>query len=160
MRIGLVSDTHGLMRPEALRFLASSDAIVHAGDIGKPEVLDALRAVAPLHAIRGNNDTAAWAGDLPDTLALELCGVRLFVLHDFNTLKQYPMPAGTQVVVCGHSHKPLVQQMPAGFLLINPGSAGPRRFTLPISAAELLIDAQGRFEARIQPLVAKTVLPR
>jgi hypothetical protein len=160
MRIGLVSDTHGLVRPEALQFLSGSDAIVHAGDIGKPQVLEALRSIAPLHAIRGNNDTAAWARELPDALVLELGGTKLFVLHDFNTLGRHPVPAGTRVVVCGHSHKPLVRQMPEGFLLVNPGSAGPRRFTLPISAAELMIEAPGRFEARIQPLVAKVGHPR
>lgn len=153
MRIGLVSDTHGLVRPEALAFLAGSDAIVHAGDIGKPEVLRALEAIAPLHAIRGNNDTGAWAKDLPDTLTLGLGGVRLFVLHDLHTLKHHPAPGGTQVVVCGHSHKPQVAPYPSGFLVVNPGSAGPRRFTLPVSAGELLVDAQGRFEAKLADLL-------
>jgi predicted phosphodiesterase len=123
-------------------------------------VLDALRAIAPLHAIRGNNDMAPWARDLPDSLAVELGGAKLFVLHDIKTLRRYPPPPGTQVVVCGHSHKPLVERVEAGFLLINPGSAGPRRFSLPISAAELLIHAGG-FEARIQVLtVANSRLPR
>jgi putative phosphoesterase len=161
MRVGLISDTHGLMRPQALRFLQGSDAIVHAGDIGAPEVLDALRAIAPLHAIRGNNDTADWASGLPDTLAVELGGVKLFVLHDFKALKQHPAPAGTQVVVCGHSHKPVIERTAAGFLLVNPGSAGPRRFTLPISAAELLIHTGGHVEPRIESLaVAKPAHPR
>jgi len=153
MRIGLISDTHGLVRPEALRFLQGSDAIVHAGDVGDPRVLHALRAIAPLHAIRGNNDTGDWAQDLPDTLALEFGGVRLFVVHDLKTLKRWPAPAGTQVVVCGHSHKPLVSPHENGFLLVNPGSAGPRRFKLPVGAAELAIGGSGAFEARLAPLL-------
>jgi hypothetical protein len=153
VRIGLISDTHGLVRPEALRFLAGSDAIVHAGDIGKPEVLQALQAIAPLHAIRGNNDTGAWAKDLPDTVAVELGGVRLFVLHDLHTLRDFPPPEGTQVVVCGHSHKPSVQPHAGGFLVVNPGSAGPRRFTLPVSAGELLVEARGRFQVKLATLL-------
>lgn len=153
MRIGLISDTHGLVRPEALSFLAGSDAIVHAGDIGKPEVLQTLSAIAPLHAIRGNNDTGAWAKDLPDALALELGGIRLFVLHDVHTLGRHPAPPGTQVLVCGHSHKPLVQPQARGWLLVNPGSAGPRRFKLPVSAAEMLVDARGRFEVKLATLL-------
>jgi putative phosphoesterase len=152
VRIGLVSDTHGLIRPEALRFLEGSDAIVHAGDIGKPEVLDALRAIAPLHAIRGNNDTADWAARLPPTLTVELAGVRLHVVHDAHALGREPPPPGTQAVVCGHSHKPLVEQR-AGYLLVNPGSAGPRRFKLPVTAAEMLVDARGRFDVRIAALL-------
>jgi putative phosphoesterase len=151
VRIGLISDTHGLMRPEALRFLAGSDAIVHAGDIGKPEVLQALEAIAPLHAIRGNND--GWARGLPDTLAVEIGGLRIYAIHDFKTAARWPVPAGTQVVVCGHSHKPLVSQQPEGFVLVNPGSAGPRRFKLPVTAAELLLRASGGFEARFQALL-------
>ena len=151
MRIGLISDTHGLLRPEALRFLEGSDAIVHAGDIGQPQVLDGLRAIAPLHAIRGNND--AWAGALPDELAVEIGGVRLFVVHDFRTIVRWPVPAGTDVVVCGHSHQPAVAAHPDGFLLVNPGSAGPRRFKLPVTAAELVMDELGRFDARIAALL-------
>ncbi len=151
MRIGLISDTHGLMQPEALRFLEGSDAIVHAGDIGKPQVLEALRAIAPVHAIRGNND--GWARELPDELALVIGGVRLFVIHDFKTTGRWPVPAGTQVVVCGHSHHPAVSQHPDGFLLVNPGSAGPRRFKLPVTAAELAADELGSIDARIAALL-------
>jgi putative phosphoesterase len=151
VRIGLISDTHGLVRLEALRFLAGSDAIVHAGDIGKPEVLQALAAIAPLHAIRGNND--GWAKALPDTLAVEIGGVRIYVIHDFKTVARWPVPAGTQVVVCGHSHKPLVASQPDGSLLVNPGSAGPRRFKLPVTAAELVLRTPRRFEARIEALL-------
>jgi putative phosphoesterase len=154
MRIGLVSDTHGLVRPEALEFLRGSDAIVHAGDIGNAGVLRALEALAPVHAIRGNNDTGPWARELPDSLAVELGGVRLFVLHDFKTLARHPAPPGTQVMVCGHSHKPLVADRAEGFRLVNPGSAGPRRFKLPVTAAELLAAAGGAFELRIRDLLA------
>lgn len=151
MRIGLISDTHGLMRPEALRFLAGCEAIVHAGDIGKPQVLEALRAIAPLHAIRGNND--GWASDLPDVLSLEFRGVGVFVIHDIKTTGRWPVPAGTQVVVCGHSHQPLVSRHPEGFLLVNPGSAGPRRFKLPVTAAELVFDASRGIDARFAALL-------
>ena len=151
MRIGLISDTHGLLRPEALRFLEGSEAIVHAGDIGQPQVLDALRAIAPLHAIRGNND--GWARGLPDELSMEIGGLRLFVIHDFKTTGRWPVPAGTDVVVCGHSHRPVVSAHPDGFLLVNPGSAGPRRFKLPVTAAELVVDELGHVNARIGELM-------
>ena len=153
MRIGLISDTHGLVRPEALRYLQGSDAIVHAGDIGSEGVLHALRAIAPLHVIRGNNDTAEWARDIPDTLAIELGGVHLFALHDLKTLKHWPAPEGTHVVVCGHSHKPQVSRHTGGFLVVNPGSAGPRRFKLPVSAGELLVTGDGAFEPRVVDLL-------
>lgn len=157
MRIGLVSDTHGLVRPEALAALADSDAIVHAGDIGSPDVLAALAQLAPVHAIRGNNDTAAWAREMPETLSLEFAGVRLFVLHDLKTLPRFGCPPGTQVVVCGHSHRPQVAEDARGFTVANPGSAGPRRFSLPVSCAHLDIRAGGRFDLRI---VALTVTAR
>jgi hypothetical protein len=153
IRIGLISDTHGLVRPEALRWLEGSDAIVHAGDIGSPDVLRALQALAPLHAIRGNNDTQTWAANLPDTLALEFGGARLFVLHDLHSLGRHAPPPGTQVVVCGHSHKPLVQSHAGGFVVVNPGSAGPRRFKLPVGAGEIRIDARGHFEAKLADLL-------
>jgi uncharacterized protein len=153
-RIGLVSDTHGLVRPELPAFLAGCEAIVHAGDIGSGEVLAALRAIAPVHAIRGNNDTGGWARDLRDSLSVELAGVHLFVLHDSKTLGRYPAPHGTQVIVCGHSHKPQVEQRPDGCVLANPGSAGPRRFKLPVTAAEMLVHGPGRFEIRVHDLLA------
>ena len=153
MRIGLVSDTHSLVRPEALDFLRGCDAIVHAGDIGGPQVLEAFGALAPLHAIRGNNDTGAWASELPDTLALQLGGVAVFVLHDLKTLLRHPAPSGTQLVVCGHSHKPQVVDDARGFVVANPGSAGPRRFKLPVTAAEMRVDARGRFAIRVHELI-------
>jgi uncharacterized protein len=153
MRIGLISDTHGLWRPQAEQFLQRCDHIVHAGDIGRPEILDRLRALAPLTVVRGNNDAADWAASLPHAQALTLAGVSLFVLHDLKELPLHPAPAGTQVVVCGHSHRPAVTRRPDGVLVVNPGSAGPRRFSLPVSAAELVVASDGTFDARVTPLL-------
>jgi uncharacterized protein len=153
MRIGLISDTHGLWRPQAEQFLQQCDHIVHAGDIGRPEILERLRALAPLTVVRGNNDGADWASSLPEAQALTLGGVALFVLHDLKELPLHPAPAGTQVIVCGHSHRPAVTRRPDGVVVVNPGSAGPRRFSLPVSAAELLIAADTTFAARVAPLL-------
>jgi len=139
MRIGLISDTHGLLRPEALDFLRGSDRIVHGGDIGGPEILVALSAIAPLTVVRGNNDGAAWADAVPDTALLEAGGLRLFAIHDLAQLRIDPVAEGIRVVVSGHSHRPLAAQR-GPVLYVNPGSAGPRRFRLPISVAELHID--------------------
>jgi putative phosphoesterase len=139
LRIGLISDTHGLLRPEALAFLDGSDHIVHAGDVGEASILDALAAIAPVTAIRGNVDTDAWARRLPDTTQAVVGGVAIYVLHDLAALDIEPRAHGIRVVVYGHSHKPLVSTRD-GVLYVNPGSAGPRRFRLPITAAELLID--------------------
>jgi putative phosphoesterase len=130
--VGLISDTHGLLRPAALRALEGSDLIVHAGDVGRPEVLDALRAVAPVVVVRGNVDTAPWAADLPETAAAG----KIFVLHDVKQLAIDPCAAGFRAVVSGHSHQPGVVER-NGVLYINPGSAGPRRFRLPITLARL-----------------------
>jgi putative phosphoesterase len=145
LRIGLVSDTHDLLRPEVVAYLRGSDHIVHAGDICGPQVLQALAALAPLTAVRGNNDQGPWASALRETETVVLAGVTIHVLHD---LKELVLPPGAQVVVTGHSHKPAVQERD-GVLYVNPGSAGPRRFRLPISAAELQI-ADGRVSARLQ----------
>lgn len=145
MRIGLISDTHGLLRPEVLDWLRGSDRIVHAGDICAPDVLEQLAALAPLTAVRGNNDHGPWADKLREREVLEVQGVRIFVVHDLADLKRAAPPAGIRVVVSGHSHKPLVQER-EGVLYVNPGSAGPRRFTLPIAAGELRLD-QGRVSA-------------
>jgi len=134
--VGLISDTHGLLRPEALRALAGSDLIVHAGDVGAPEILDALRAVAPLVAIRGNVDTGGWASALPATAVAEAGGVLIYVLHDLNELDLDPAAAGFGVVVSGHSHQPARAER-GGVLFINPGSAGRRRFKLPVTVARL-----------------------
>ena len=136
MRIGLISDTHGLLRPEALAALQGCAQIIHAGDIGKPQVLDGLRAIAPLEAIRGNIDTADWALELPERLDLRIGGLTLHVLHDLKQMDIDPLDAGIDVVIAGHSHKPKVERRD-GVLYINPGSAGPRRFSLPISLALL-----------------------
>jgi len=137
-RVGLISDTHGLLRPEALAFLRGSDFIVHAGDIGDAEVIQALRALAPVTVVRGNNDNSAWAEGIAQTEVLQVGDVFIYVLHDLAELDLDPMAAGFQVVVSGHSHHPLVERRD-GVLYVNPGSAGPRRFKLPIAVAELQI---------------------
>lgn len=137
-RVGLISDTHGLLRPEARRFLRGSDFIVHAGDIGDAVVLEALRAIAPVTAVRGNNDTGAWAKAIPDTDVLKVGSVHIHVIHDLTEIEVDPAAAGFRVVVSGHSHRPKVEERD-GVLYVNPGSAGPRRFTLPVSCAELRI---------------------
>jgi putative phosphoesterase len=139
MRIGLISDTHALVRPQAVDYLRGCDAILHAGDIVEPAILDVLAAMAPLTAVRGNNDRGAWAEALPLTAFLQLGGIGIYVLHDIADLQRHPAPAGTRVVVTGHSHRPVVREE-GGVLYVNPGSAGPRRFTLPISVGELRID--------------------
>ena len=150
LRVGLIADTHGLLRPEATAFLAGSDHIVHAGDVGDPSILDALAAIAPLTAIRGNVDTDAWAARLRETELIRFGEFAVYVLHDLNALDIDPRAAGIRVVVSGHSHQPLVFERD-GVLYVNPGSAGPRRFRLPIAAAELLIDGSV-VTARIQEL--------
>lgn len=139
LRIGLISDTHGLLRPEARLFLRGCQYIVHAGDIGSDAVLAALSGIAPVTAVRGNNDTGEWASALPLSQTLRLEGVTMFVLHDLKDRAVHPTPADARVLVCGHSHKPQILREPSGLLIINPGSAGPRRFKLPVSAAELMI---------------------
>jgi putative phosphoesterase len=151
LRVGLISDTHGLLRPEAEAFLQGSDFIVHAGDIGDPAILERLGRIAPVTAVRGNNDNAPWGRALPDTAQLQAGGVTLHVLHDLAQLDVDPQAAGIGVVVAGHSHQPRVEARD-GVLFVNPGSAGPRRFRLPISAGELRIDA-GRCSARHVVLV-------
>jgi len=150
MRIGLISDTHGLMRPEALEALRGCAHVLHAGDVGKPEVLDALRPIAPLTVVRGNNDRGAWARSIRDTEAVELGGVAIYVIHEITLLEIDPAAGGFGVVVSGHSHRPAIETR-AGVLYVNPGSAGPRRFTLPVSVGFLEVDA-GKARARIQRL--------
>ncbi|WP_313034503.1 metallophosphoesterase family protein [Massilia alkalitolerans] len=141
MRVGLISDTHGLLRPEALDFLRGSDHIIHAGDITGPEILPPLAAIAPLTVVRGNNDRGAWAREIPETAILRLGQVAIYVIHDLKELPLDPAGEGVRVVVSGHSHKPLCSER-GGVLYVNPGSAGRRRFTLPISVAELLVDGE------------------
>ena len=145
-RIGLISDTHGLLRPEALEALRGSERIVHAGDIGDPRILDALGAIAPLIAVRGNNDRGAWAARLPSVAHVSVAGVQLLVIHDLAQLERDPAAEGIGVVVAGHSHRPSIERRD-GVLYVNPGSAGPRRFHLPIAVAMLEI-AAARIEAR------------
>jgi hypothetical protein len=137
-RVGLISDTHSLLRPEAVTFLRGSDYIVHAGDIGSPAILDELTALAPVTAVRGNNDRGSWAAGIPQSQILQADHVSIYVLHDLAELDLDPVAAGFQVVVSGHSHQPSVQER-NGVLYVNPGSSGPRRFKLPISVAELNI---------------------
>ena len=136
--VGLVSDTHGLLRSEAIAALGGVDLIVHAGDVGAPEVLDRLRDLAPVVAIRGNNDRGPWAEDLPTTEVVEVAGALLYVLHDVAELDLDPAAAGFHAVVSGHSHRPRVERRD-GVLFVNPGSIGPRRFTLPIALALLRV---------------------
>ena len=147
MRVGLVSDTHGLLRPELLDFLRGSEHIVHGGDVCDAAVLDALRAIAPVTAVRGNNDRGAWAAGLRESELFRLGDVLVYAIHDLAGIDIDPGAAGVQVVVSGHSHRPAIEERD-GVLYVNPGSAGPRRFRLPISAAELIVD-RGRVSARI-----------
>jgi hypothetical protein len=134
--VGLISDTHGLLRDEALHALRGSDLIVHAGDVGKLEIIEALQAVAPVVAVRGNVDTGSWAQVLPATAVAEAGTATLYVLHDIHKLDLNPAAAGFHVVVSGHSHRPDRTEL-SGVLYVNPGSAGPRRFNLPVTVARL-----------------------
>ena len=139
MILGIISDTHGLLRPKALDALQGSDLIIHAGDVGTPEILDRLRGVAPTFAVRGNVDTASWASVLPLTDVVEAGPLQIYVLHDLGTLDLDPHAAGFAAVISGHSHKPAAETR-SGVLYLNPGSAGPRRFSLPICLARLHVD--------------------
>jgi putative phosphoesterase len=139
--VGVISDTHGLLRPEAVEALKGSELIVHAGDIGGPEVIEALRAVAPVVAVRGNNDRGRWAEEFPLYDVAEVGATHLYVLHDLKELDLSPEAAGFRVVVSGHSHKPLAEER-RGVLYLNPGSAGPRRFKLPVTVARLHVNGE------------------
>ena len=147
MRVGLISDTHGLLRPEALKFLRGADYIIHAGDVGAPEILEELKALAPITAVRGNNDTGRWARRVPLAADLVLGRIAIRVVHEIDHL---PKAIKARVVIYGHSHKPLIKEND-GVLYVNPGSAGPRRFTLPIAVGELKIE-RGAVHARIKEL--------
>ena len=136
--VGVISDTHGLLRPEAIQILEGADLIVHAGDIGKPDILRALRKIAPVFAIRGNVDRGVWAQELPETEVVEVGPVKLYVIHDLGALDLSPETAGFDVVVSGHSHHPSVRTH-NGVLFLNPGSAGPRRFKLPVTVAQMQV---------------------
>jgi hypothetical protein len=140
-KIGLIADTHGLLREEALQALRGSDLIIHAGDVGDGDILEALRKIAPVVAVRGNVDTAEWAKSLPETAVVEAGEMNIFVLHDANTLDLDPRAAGFEIVVSGHSHK-FGQSERKGVTFLNPGSAGPRRFNLPITVARLDLEVR------------------
>jgi len=150
MRVGLISDTHGLLRPEAVSFLAGCEHIIHGGDIGNAAILAELGAIAPLTAVRGNNDTGDWAMKLPETALLRFGDVTVYVIHDLKQIDIDPAADKVRVVVSGHSHKP-VQVERDGVLYVNPGSAGKRRFSLPIALGELLIEG-GQVRANIVTL--------
>jgi putative phosphoesterase len=137
-RIGLISDTHGLLRPEAVAFLRGSDFIVHGGDIGHAGILEELASLAPITAVRGNNDKGPWADTVQETEVLQVGQVFIYVVHNIVELDLDPVAAGFQVVVSGHSHRPSVEERD-GVLYVNPGSSGPRRFKLPVAVAELIV---------------------
>ena len=141
MILGLISDTHGLLRPQAVRALEGSELIIHAGDVGKPDVLEALQSLAPVVAVRGNVDKGEWAKALPATAVTEPAGVPIYILHNIRELKLDPAAAGFRMVVSGHSHKP-VRLEQKGVLYINPGAAGPRRFKLPLTVARVDLAVQ------------------
>lgn len=140
-RIGLISDTHGLLRPEAVERLRGSDYIIHAGDIGHPDVLSELARIAPVTAVRGNNDHAPWASGIREIEVLEVGSVLIYVIHDVAQLDIDPAAGEFRAVVFGHSHRPS-SEMRDGVLFCNPGSAGPRRFKLPVSVGELVIEGE------------------
>jgi uncharacterized protein len=140
-RIGLISDTHGLLREEALAALRGSQLIIHAGDVGNAEILEALKRLAPVVAVRGNVDREPWARSLPETAIAEVGGATIYVLHDVKALDLNPATAGFRIVVSGHSHKP-GKMVRDGVLYINPGSAGPRRFQLPVMVARMDLERQ------------------
>jgi putative phosphoesterase len=142
LRVGLISDTHGLLRPGAAAFLRGSDLIVHAGDVCDPGVLDALRTIAPTTVVRGNNDRGDWADSIRDSELVEVGAIVLYAIHDIAEIDIDPEAAGVRVVVFGHSHRPSAEER-GGVLYVNPGSAGPRRFSLPISVAELSVAGLG-----------------
>ena len=136
--VGVISDTHGLLRSEVLKVFSGVELILHAGDIGAAEVLEQLRSIAPVVAVRGNNDKDDWARDIPETEVTQVEAVQVYMLHDLKEIDLSPAAAGFHVVVSGHSHKPSVENR-GEVLFINPGSAGPRRFKLPVSVARLVV---------------------
>jgi uncharacterized protein len=148
--IGVISDTHGLLRPEAVAALRGSDHIIHAGDVGAPEILEELSRIARLTAVRGNIDKTSWARKLPETEVVEVGGVSIYILHDLAQLDLKPEVAGFAAVISGHSHAPK-QETKNGVLYFNPGSAGPRRFKLPVSIGKLVV-ANGSVRGELVPL--------
>ena len=150
--LGVISDTHGLLRPEAVRALSGSDRILHAGDVGASEILEKVAQIAPVTAVRGNVDTAPWARVLPETEVVDAGGVTIYILHDLAELDLNPEAAGFRIVIYGHSHRPKLEER-NGVLYFNPGSAGPRRFNLPVSLGRLTIQA-GKVHAELITLAA------
>ncbi len=138
LRVGLLSDTHGLLRPEARTFLLGCDYIVHAGDVGGGGILEELGAIAPVIAVRGNNDKGLWAARLRETELIRVGQIFVYIIHNIEELDIEPAAAGVRVVVSGHSHKPRIEDR-GGVLFVNPGSCGPRRFTLPVSVGEVIV---------------------
>jgi putative phosphoesterase len=153
LRVGLISDTHGLLRAEARAFVGGCDYIIHGGDIGSAAILAELSALAPLIAVKGNNDRQAWAAHLPQSEMIRVGGVFIYVIHDLSQLEAESQAAGAQIVVSGHSHKPLIE-FRDGILYINPGSCGPRRFKLPLSLGEIRVEGT-KVRARTVELVGK-----
>lgn len=153
MMVGVISDTHGLLRPEAVAALRGSERILHAGDVGDPEILDALARIAPVTAVRGNVDTEAWARKLPNAEVVEAGSVSIYMLHDLGQLDLKPEAAGFRVVVYGHSHQPRMEEK-NGVLYFNPGSAGPRRFQLPVSVGRLRIES-GKVDGELTELMVR-----
>ena len=152
MRIGVISDTHGLLRPEAQRALLGVQLIIHAGDVGAPEILTQLKLIAPVFAVRGNVDTQPWARELPATTVVQTAGFSFYVLHNLQDLDLKPAAAGFDAVICGHTHQ-AAERHEAGVLYLNPGSAGPRRFQLPVTLALLEI-AKKPWKVEIVQLLA------
>jgi putative phosphoesterase len=151
MIIGVIADTHGLLRREVLELFTGVSLIIHAGDIGTPDVLTTLREIAPVRAVRGNVDKGAWADSLPETEVVEYNGSFIYLLHDLKTLDLDPSAAGIQVVISGHSHRP-EESRKNGVLYLNPGSAGPRRFKLPVTAALLRIEESGKITWKVHEI--------
>lgn len=149
--IGVISDTHGLLRPEVLQALSGSEHIVHAGDVGAAEILEQLAKLAPVTAIRGNVDKGVWARKLPETEAVEVAGISIYVLHDLAQLDLKPEAAGFRIVISGHSHVPK-QETRSGVLYFNPGGAGPRRFKLPVTVGRLMVEG-GDVRGEIVPIL-------
>ena len=149
--IGVISDTHGLLRVEAINHLKGVDAIIHAGDIGDSGIIDQLNDIAPFYAIKGNVDQGAWAKAYPDELRIELAGNQFYVIHNIKTLTEEVLVSCPDVIICGHSHKPRIDTQ-EGILVINPGSAGPRRFKLPICLAKISIT-----EGKLSPCIIDLV---
>jgi len=140
--VGVISDTHGLLRPQAVEALAGAQLLIHAGDIGSPEIMPSLLRIAPVHAVRGNVDTEAWARSIPQTAVVEVQGHSIYVLHDLKQLDLDPRAAGFHAVISGHSHVP-ASEMRNGVLYFNPGSGGPRRFRLPVCVGKLWVSPAG-----------------